>query len=326
MKIAITGGAGFIGTELAGLLKAAGHELVLIDIRTSQAFPDLVSLTDVRDFEKLKESLSGVEAIYHLAAEHRDDVHPISKYYDVNVAGGQNVINAAKVLGIKKIIFTSSVAVYPLEPANSKTGSIESDPAAPFNDYGHSKYQSEQTFQSWAKEDASRTLVITRLVATFGKNNRGNIYALINQIDSGKFVMIGDGSNCKSIAYVGNVVKFLQHVLTISTGTHLYNYADKPDLNMRDMVRDIREALGFKGTGPQIPYAAGLLGGRVFDIAAKITGRSFPISLIRVRKFCANTIVSSDKLLETRFTAPYSLREGLEEMIAAEFPQSQKAA
>jgi nucleoside-diphosphate-sugar epimerase len=326
MKIAITGGAGFIGTELARLLKAASHELVLIDIRPSQAFPELVSLTDVRDFEGLKESLKGVEAIYHLAAEHRDDVQPISKYYDVNVAGGQNVINAAKALGIKKIIFTSSVAVYPLEPANPKTGSIETDPAAPFNDYGHSKAQSEDNFRIWATEDPSRTLVITRLVATFGKNNRGNIYTLINQIASGKFVMIGDGSNCKSIAYVGNVAKFLQHALSLGTGAHLYNYADKPDLNMREMVRDIRAALGLKGTGPQMPYAAGLLGGGMFDIAAKITGRNFPISLIRVRKFCANTIVSSDKLQETGFTAPYSLREGLEEMIAAEFPQSQKAA
>lgn len=326
MKIAITGGSGFIGTELAKLLKADGHDIVIIDIRNSETFPPDVSLTDVRDFEKLKAALKGADAIYHLAAEHRDDVQPIQKYYDVNVTGGQNVINAAKELGIQKIIFTSSVAVYPLEPANPKTGSVESDPAAPFNDYGHSKYQSEQTFQKWAAEDATRTLVITRLVATFGKGNRGNIYTLINQIATGKFMMIGDGSNRKSIAYIGNVAKFLQHALTLKPGAHLYNYADKPDLNMRDMVRDIRRALGYDGTGPQIPYAAGLVGGGVFDIAAKITGRNFPISLIRVKKFCANTIVDCEKLKETGFQAPYSLTAGLQDMIEVEFPQKQKAA
>ncbi len=326
MKIAITGGSGFIGTELTKLLKAEGHEIAIIDIRNSSTFPNDVSLTNICDFEKLKDALKGAEVIYHLAAEHRDDVQPISKYYDVNVDGGQNVIDAAAQLGIKKIIFTSSVAVYPLEPANAKTGSVETDPAEPFNDYGRSKYESEKTFQKWASEDASRTLVITRLVATFGKGNRGNIYTLINQIATGKFMMIGDGSNCKSIAYVGNVAKFLQHTLTFTPGAHLYNYADKPDLNMREMVQDIRRALGFNGLGPQIPYAAGLVGGGVFDIAAKITGRNFPISMIRVKKFCANTIVSSEKLKQTSFQSPYSLREGLEEMIAVEFPQAKKAA
>ena len=241
--------------------------------------------------------------------------------YDVNVDGGQNVIDAAKAHGIKTIVFTSTVAVYPLEPEDPLHGSNETHNPAPFNDYGTSKLNSETTFQAWADEDAERSLTMVRLVATFGIGNRGNIFTLINQIAGGKFMMIGSGKNLKSIAYVGNVSAFLAHALTFGKGTHLYNYADKPDLNMRDFVISVRDALGKEGTGPRIPYLPGLLGGYTFDILAKLTGKKFPISSIRVRKFCANTIVNADKLEQTDFKAPYSLKTGLQDMIAAEFPK-----
>ncbi|MEZ5919080.1 MAG: NAD-dependent epimerase/dehydratase family protein [Alphaproteobacteria bacterium] len=323
MKIAITGGAGFIGTQLAALLKAQGHEPVLIDIKPSECFPEHSIIANVTDAEALKAAFAGVDAIYHLAAEHRDDVSPIQKYYDVNVGGGENVIAAAKAHDIRTIIFTSSVAVYPLEPANRQTGSIETDTPSPFNDYGHSKLQSEKTFEDWAAQNSSRTLVTVRLVATFGPGNRGNIYTLINQVASGKFMMIGRGDNRKSIAYIGNVAAFLSHCLTLGktrgAGAYLYNYADKPDLRADEMVKAIRGALGLTGTGPRIPYMIGLAGGCAFDLAAKLTGKTFPISTIRVRKFCANTIVSADKMKETGFEAPYSLQTGLAEMIKSEF-------
>ncbi len=326
MKIAITGGAGFIGTQLAGLLKADGHELALIDLKKSEAFPDDSILADVTNRDAMVAAMDGAEAIYHLAAEHRDDVSPATLYTDVNVGGGENVIAAAKANGINKIIFTSSVAVYPLVPADPKNGSNENHSPAPFNDYGRSKLESEKTFDAWAAEDEKNTLVTIRLVATFGPGNRGNIYTLMNQIASGKFMMIGDGSNRKSIAYVGNVAAFLHHALKLKPGSHLYNYADKPDLDMRDFVTSIREALGNKGAGLQMPYAVGLLGGSVFDVAAKLTGKKFPISMIRIKKFCADTIVNADKLQETGFKAPSSLHDGLSEMIKCEFQTAKKAA
>ncbi len=319
MKIAITGGAGFIGSTLAKALKEGGHELVLIDLVDSPLYPDDTIIADVTDAQSVLNATKGADVIYHLAAEHRDDVSPLSRYYDVNVGGGKNVIAAAKAHGIKRIIFTSSVAVYPLEPESIEDGSSESYAPAPFNDYGQSKLDSEETFINWALEDAKNSLVTVRLCATFGPGNRGNIFTLMNQIAKGKFVMIGDGSNKKSIAYVENVAAFLKKALELGVGAHLYNYAEKPDLNMRDFVKHVREALGRKGLGPQLPYALGLAGGSVFDAAAKVTGIKFPISTIRVKKFCANTVVNAEKIKETGFTPPHSLEEGIKVMIEAEF-------
>jgi nucleoside-diphosphate-sugar epimerase len=72
------------------------------------------------------------------------------------------------------------------------------------------------------------------------------------------------------------------------------------------------------------PYQIGLAGGYLFDLAAFMTGRQFPISSIRIKEFCAGTQIAADKLRETGFIPRYSLEQGLERMIAADFhPNSQ---
>ncbi len=315
MKIAITGGSGFIGTQLCTLLKQQGHEIKILDIAPSKTFPSEREDIDIRDLDALTKALKGIDAIYHLAAEHRDDVSPLSLYYDVNVKGGDNVIKAAEVNNINKIIFTSTVAIYGLDKGASK----ETDTPDPFNDYGHSKLQSEQSFEKWVASSDERSMTTLRLVATFGPGNRGNIYTLLKQIASGKFLMIGNGENHKSIAYIGNVAAFLAYTLNFGKGHHIYNYADKPDLNMKEMVHSVYSSLGRKKMPPQIPYAIGLIAGCSFDILAKLTNKKFPISAVRVKKFCADTIINADKLTETDFIAPFSLETGLKEMIETEF-------
>lgn len=314
MRIGITGGSGFIGTQLCHILHKLGHELVIIDIAPSNAFPNARKNINVCDLPSLTKALKGCEVIFHLAAEHRDDVQPIEKYYDVNVEGGKNVALAARANGINRIIFTSTVAVYGLD----KDASKETDIPDPFNDYGRSKLYSEKTFQEWANGDPARCLIVLRLVATFGVGNRGNIYNLLNTIAKGKFAMIGSGKNRKSIAYVGNVAAFLAHTLTLDDGVHVYNYADKPDLNMMEMVTRVCSTLG-REMPPKIPYTVGMIGGYIFDIISKITRHRFPFSSIRIKKFCADTIVNADKLKKTHFKAPHSLLEGLDEMINREF-------
>ncbi len=314
MKIAITGGSGFIGGRLAALLGAQGHQVVILDTQAPEP-------VDVTDRGAVIAALKGVDVIYHLAAAHRDDVKPVEKYYEVNVGGAENIVAAAEKHNIKTIIFTSTVAVYGLDAGESR----EDSPAAPFNDYGRSKRQSEDVFQAWAESNPLNTLTMIRLVATFGPGNRGNIYNLMNQIYRGRFVMIGRGENRKSIAYVENVSAFLAHCLGFRPGVHLYNYADKPDLTMHELVHDVRHAMGRKGPGPKLPYPLGIAGGKVFDALANVTGKTFPVSEIRVRKFCANTVVNADKLKETGFVAPYTLQQGFAEMVSAEFETREAA-
>ena len=161
-----------------------------------------------------------------------------------------------------------------------------------FNDYGRTKWEAEKIYREWQEKDPqNRTLVVVRPTVVFGEQNRGNVYNLLNQIASGRFIMIGAGTNMKSMAYVENVVSFLQYSIDFfKPGVHVYNYVDKPDFDMNTLVSLVRAAIGkSKKTGFSIPYFAGLTGGYFFDLASFITRRSFPISSIRVKKFCATT-------------------------------------
>jgi nucleoside-diphosphate-sugar epimerase len=320
MKIAVTGGAGFIGTVLIKNLLEQGHEAFWLDIRDSEIHPDQGQNVDVTHQEALTGALKGTDAVYHLAAEHADDVEPVQKYYDVNVGGARCLVEACEKNGIHTIIFTSTVAVYGLDAGESK----EDSPPAPFNDYGKSKLEAEKIFEDWARGDTERKLVTVRPVVIFGPRNRGNIFNLMRQIASGKFLMIGDGQNKKSIGYVGNIAAFLVFCLEQKKGAHIYNYADKPDMSMNVMVGAIRKAMGLDGLGIRLPYPLGLSGGAAFDALAKMTGRKFPISLIRVKKFCANTVVSAQRLEETGFQRPFTLEHGLKDMVETEFPPGAK--
>ena len=323
MKILVTGGSGFIGTNLVDDLLGHGHEVSNYDKQESRHHPDLTMVADVRDAGKLTASLEGVDVVYHLAAEHRDDVRPVSLYYDVNVGGARNLVRAAEQNGVRKIIFTSSVAVYGLNAGTPD----EDSPLKPFNDYSESKARSEEVFKEWAGADNRRSLVIVRPVVIFGERNRGNVYQLLRQIASGRFLMVGSGKNRKSMGYVRNMAHFLVQLLESETGVQVYNYADKPDMSVEELVKVARRTMGINPWLEfKTPYPVGLAGGYVFDMLAKLTGRTFPISSIRIKKFVADTTVSAQRLQETGFAAPYSLEEGLTRMIESEFGAHRKGA
>jgi GlcNAc-P-P-Und epimerase len=316
----IIGGSGFIGTRLTKRLVARGDvDAKIIDKVPSKLFSDLTSIADVRSTESLRDALRIRSVVINLAAEHRDDVKPLSLYDDVNVQGARNICSMARDKQIKTIIFTSSVAVYGF----TKIGTDESGEVAPFNDYGRTKYEAEQVFKAWqAEAPDERVLVIIRPTVVFGEQNRGNVYNLLRQIASGKFLMVGHGNNRKSIAYVENVAAFIEHSMTFKAGVHLYNFIDKPDFSMNDLVVIVNRILGRSTKiGFRLPFAVGYLIGKCFDLMAELSGKRFAISAIRVRKFCANSVYDT-AIGVTGFVSPVALEKALEQTVRYEFVES----
>ncbi|MBB5022849.1 NAD-dependent epimerase/dehydratase family protein [Desulfurispira natronophila] len=314
--ISVIGGSGFIGTRLCRCLADSCKDFTIIDKAPSAAFDERGALADVRCVNSLRAAVPGESVLVNLAAEHRDDVQPRNLYDAVNVDGARNICTVAREKGIRHIVFTSSVAVYGFAPP----GTDESGDINYFNDYGRTKWLAEKVFREWQAEDAlNRTLVIVRPTVVFGEQNRGNVYNLLRQVASGKFVMIGNGNNRKSMAYVENVAAFLEHCLTFSPGVHVFNYVDKPDFDMNALVGTVREQLGKgPGVGVRLPYTVGLAVGYFFDLAARLTGKTFPVSSIRVKKFCATTQFDTS-LGRTGFTPPVALSEGLQRTVSHEF-------
>jgi nucleoside-diphosphate-sugar epimerase len=315
----IIGGSGFIGTRLCSRLKEVGSQFCILDKCISHSYPNQYKFANVCDLTSLRNSIVDSTVLVNLAAEHRDNVRPLRLYEDVNVGGAKNICTIAREKNIQKIIFTSSVAVYGFAPI----GTDEKGAIHPFNEYGRTKYEGENIFRAWQSEDPlNRTLVIVRPTVVFGERNRGNVYSLLRQIASGKFIMVGNGENRKSIAYVENIAAFLQYSLTFKSGVYTFNYVDKPDFTMTNLVRIVNELLG-KSTeiSFRLPYTLGYLIGKCFDLSASITNRQLPISAIRVKKFCANSVYNTS-IDETGFVPPVSLREALEKTVNFEFIES----
>lgn len=317
MNVDIIGGSGFIGSRLCALLERDdAYDVRIVDKERSTDYGALSEVADVRSLSQLQAALRPRSALVNLAAEHRDDVRPLSLYREVNVDGARNVCEAARRLGSTHITFTSSVAVYGFAPPDTD----EAGAIAAWNEYGQTKYEAEQIYAAWQREDPHhRTLAVVRPTVVFGERNRGNVYNLLRQVASGRFVMIGTGQNRKSMAYVENVAAFIKHTLSFSPGIHVYNYVDKPDFTMKELVNEVRSALGRSPRATiRLPVRAGLAVGHIFDLLSRASGRTFPISAVRVRKFCSESVFASSAH-RTGFSPPVPLADGLRRTIDSEF-------
>lgn len=309
-KIVSIGGAGFVGSHL----REEMDNYVVLDKKLQNE-----GYVDITKIKTLQSKINKRDSVLLLAAEHRDDVFPISKYYLTNVQGTKNVLKEMDRVNCKHLIFTSSVAVYGLD----KNCPDENYPVDPFNHYGKSKWEAEKVIKAWYENDPNgKSVTIIRPTVIFGEKNRGNVYNLLNQIQSGNFLMVGKGNNKKSMAYVGNVVAFIKHRLKlVEKGYHVFNYVDKPDLTMNLLLKLIEKNLKKKIPSFRIPVWLGYIGGYIFNLFGFFMQKKLPISYVRVKKFVATTQFDAVKAHSSGFKAPFTLEDGLNRTLNYEFVQ-----
>ena len=268
--VKVIGGSGFVGSFLIEELNE--FEVSNLDKNPSPFFNQITTIGDIRKKEDLIFSKE-VNTVILLAAEHRDDVTPISLYYDVNVEGTRNVLKAMDIAGVRNLIFTSSVAVYGLNKINPD----ENHAKDPFNNYGKSKWEAELVIKEWFENDPiNKSVTILRPTVIFGERNRGNVYNLLKQISSRKFIMIGKGENKKSMAYVRNIVALIKDKLEKKElGFSVFNYADKPDFSMNELTLLIEKKMNIKNHKLRIPFWLGMLVGYGFDLISLLSKKSF---------------------------------------------------
>jgi UDP-glucose 4-epimerase len=218
-KIAITGGAGFIGSNLAATLIAQGHELTIIDDlstgllsnvdRKNSEFKEL-SITDA---SKLKKALKGSETIFHLGARGsvpRSIKNPVATH-EVNATGTLNVLEAARETGAH-VIFSSSSSVY---GRNMQLPKEEKMWLGPITPYAASKLSAEAFVEAYgATYDFSTT--IFRFFNVFGPKQRpDHQYAAVipkwisAAIKGEPLNVFGDGKQSRDFTYVNDVVEIL---------------------------------------------------------------------------------------------------------------------
>jgi nucleoside-diphosphate-sugar epimerase len=320
MKIIVIGGSGFLGKELLKLL-TVGNEIINYDIQEKSWNNTYTHKLDITDQENVLSSLNHANCIINLAAVHSDNVKDKNLYYEVNVNGAKNICKAAVKNNVQNQIFISSVAVY----GHGLNLSINSK-LNPFNDYGKSKVEAEKVYLDWYKQDPkNRNLCIVRPTVIFGPENKGNVHNLIKQINEKKFLMIGNGNNKKSICYVKNISYFINKIIdTNFRGLKIYNYADKPDLTMNELVKLIKNKLNiYERFSFKLPVTLGLMIGYFFDLFGKLLNKNFAISAIRIKKFISDSVVETNTE-ELGNVSYISLDDAIVETIKQDFIKNEK--
>jgi len=119
---------------------------------------------------------------------------------------------------------------------------------------------------------------------------------------------------------VENVAGFLMRAAKFPPGIHIHNYVDTPDMTMNGLVRSVRSVLFSKANiGPRLPYGVGMTLGKIADVIGYISGKSLPISAIRVKKFCSETSFASAAHDLDGFRPVMGLEDAIKQTLEHEF-------
>ena len=135
--------------------------------------------------------------------------------------------------------------------------------------------------------------------------------------------MIGSGMNKKSMAYVGNVVTLIKDRIEKNiSGFNVFNYADKPDFSMLELISVIEDKMNISIPKIKIPYSIGMLFGYLFDLISFLFKKNFQLVRSELKNLCNHTF-NSAKVQKT-FVKPFTLKEGLNRTLEHEFIKKKK--
>ncbi|HSX38028.1 MAG TPA: SDR family oxidoreductase [Chlamydiales bacterium] len=220
MKCLVTGGAGFIGSHLVDLLLAKGHQAIVLDnlcggwmknLREAEKHPQFKFVqADIRDREGIRPHFAGVDWVFHLAAL-ADIVPSIEKprdYFETNVDGTFNVLEAAKEAHVKRFLYAASSSCYGIA---KEYPTPETAPINPQYPYALTKNLGEQLVLHWGQVYKLPVLSL-RLFNVFGPRSRttgvyGAVFGvfLAQKLKGKPFTVVGDGKQSRDFTYVADV-------------------------------------------------------------------------------------------------------------------------
>ena len=306
-KILITGGSGFIGTNLIEKFILDGYEVLNIDFNKpskKKLFKYWLNV-DINCFDVLKQSVLGFgpDYIVHLAA--RTDLDGISlEDYRTNVIGVENLLRISNELSsLKKIIITSSMLVchpgyYPKDQFDY----------APTTLYGESKVVTEEIV--W-KNKPSCDWAIIRPTSIWGPWFGIPYKNFFGMILSRKYFHIGNRGCTKTYGYVGNSIYQISKILFCKTENErkkVFYIGDNPSTNIEEWGNEIASEIGFKII--KMPFFLMKIAAIVGDGFKRIN-IAFPMNSFRLNNMTTNNIVDLKNIYEIAPNLPYTRKEGI---------------
>jgi len=296
MRALVTGGAGFIGSNLAVALLERGDSVVILDDLSTGCAANVPAGAraqfirgDVRDSGTVRDAMEGASCVFHLAASvgnKRSIDHPV-RDAEINVLGTLQVLEAARAAGVRRIVVSSSAAIF----GELKTLPIREDhPLEPDSPYGASKLCAEKEALAFGKLHGIETVCL-RYFNVYGPRQRFDAYGnvipifVFQALREEPLTVFGDGEQTRDFIYVDDVVQAnlkaadapgVSGAFNIGSGTRIsinslldclrttmealppVRYAPARAGDVRDSQADIRAACAAFGFEPRVGLKAGL--------------------------------------------------------------------
>jgi len=289
MKILLTGGCGYIGTNLTNTLLDLGHQITVVDIMWFDNYLNShnnlsVIQADIRNIDKIP--MDGVDTIIHLANIANDPTGNLNSKltWEVNTLASKLLVEKAIDTGVEQFIFASSGSVYGIKEERDVTEDL---PLMPISDYNKSKMISERVLLSYQDKI---TLQIIRPATVCGYSPRMRLDLSVSMLT--------------------------MQALTNSKITVFGGQQTRPNIHMNDMVGVYLHFLELGAKAPGI-YNAGFENISILDIAKKVT-EHIPAEIeITESNDPRSYRQNSDRLIGTGFTPGYGVDNGIKDVIKA---------
>lgn len=283
MAIAVvTGGAGFIGSNLATALLERGDQVRIVDnfstgrrVNLQQIAADIQVLEgDIRDRALLDRAMDGATFVLHQAAlpSVARSVQDPEASHDVNVNGTLQVLQAARYAGVKRVVYAASSSAYGETPMLPKVETMAPQPISP---YGATKLFGEQYGQVWNRVYGLE-FVALRYFNVFGRHQAPDseyaavIPRWVTQMQQGQRPKVfGDGGQTRDFCYIDNVIEAnLKALQAPAAPGHVYNVACGERVSLLDVVAAINQGLGTALQPEFLPPRPGDIRDSLADISA----------------------------------------------------------
>jgi len=207
MKVLVTGGGGFLGFEIVKKLVARGDEVTVIGRHTYFHVEELGAhsvVADIRDLSSLKTLFEGIDEVYHVAAL-AGLWGPWKSYYDINVLGTQNVIEACKANRVSRLIYTSTPSVVFDGKSHRNVDESIPYPDRHLSHYSQTKMLAEKMILS--SNSAELKTVALRPHLIWGPGDPHIFPRIVGKAKKGQLAIVGSGKNDVDIIYVENAAE-----------------------------------------------------------------------------------------------------------------------
>jgi nucleoside-diphosphate-sugar epimerase len=307
--IVVTGGNGFIGRRLCAELAARGRPVRAAVRELREPHPQAFPVGDIHADTDWEAALAGAEAVVHCAARvhvmQDSAADPLTAFRAVNLEGTRRLAEVAAEVGVRRLVFLSSIKVNG-EATAPGSPFRASDSPRPSDAYAVSKWEAEQALHGIAARTGLEVVVV-RPPLVYGPGVRANFERLMRLVARGAPIPLGSVDNRRSMVALDNLVDLLIHCVDHpAAAAQTFLVSDRRDLSTPEWIRMLAAAMGRPARLLPVPPALLRLGGR-------LTGRG-----AEVERLIDSLQLDIEPTCETLdWSPPVSVEEGLSRTVAA---------